>query len=78
LFKIEIKKNILFDPMTGKKLIKGHIPSCWTSFYKYLDVYSLQHVVEFVIHVFFRWKDTYATFWPRKCVTTVITICTTI
>jgi hypothetical protein len=28
LFKIEIKKNILFDPMTGKKLIKGHIPSC--------------------------------------------------
>jgi hypothetical protein len=25
LFKIEVKKNISFDPMTGKKLIKGHI-----------------------------------------------------
>ena len=23
LFKIEVKKSILFDPMTGKKLIKG-------------------------------------------------------
>ena len=25
LFKIEVKKTILFDPMTGKKLIKGQI-----------------------------------------------------
>jgi hypothetical protein len=25
LFKIEVKKNILFDPMAGKKLIKGQI-----------------------------------------------------
>jgi hypothetical protein len=25
LFKIEVKKTILFDPMTGKKLIKGKI-----------------------------------------------------
>ena len=24
-FKIEVKKTILFDPMTGKKLIKGQI-----------------------------------------------------
>jgi hypothetical protein len=35
-------------------------PSCWTSFYKHLDLYSLQHIVEFVIHAFFfRWKGTY-------------------
>ena len=25
LFKIEVKKTILFDPMTGKKSIKGQI-----------------------------------------------------
>ena len=25
LLKIEVRKNILFDPMTEKKLIKGHI-----------------------------------------------------
>ena len=25
LFKIEVKKTILFDPMTRKKLIKGQI-----------------------------------------------------
>jgi hypothetical protein len=25
LFKIEVKKIILFDPMTGKRLIKEHI-----------------------------------------------------
>ena len=25
LFKIEVKKTILFDPMTGKKTIKGQI-----------------------------------------------------
>ena len=25
LFKIEVKKVILFDQMTGKKLLKGHI-----------------------------------------------------
>jgi hypothetical protein len=28
-------------------------PSCWTSFYRHLDLYTLQHVVEFVIHAGF-------------------------
>ena len=28
-------------------------PSCWTSFYRHLDLYTLQHVVEFVIQALF-------------------------
>ena len=40
LFKIEAKKNILFDPMTGKKLIKGQ--TLKNSFLE-KKIYNIQH-----------------------------------
>ena len=40
LFKIEVKTTILFDSMTGKKLIKGQILK---KSFLYKKIYKIQH-----------------------------------